>query len=375
MMSRSQRVTRQRRRRLLRTITVALVAIVVVIVVLVWRGSATSTDAPVGHDPTSAVPSPTPTSNETPAPDEPQDAGACSVTLSAEGITDQTTTHENGALFSPLPQPVRDDVVFAGWYQTELAAEGLDRSQRVGLATRVACEDGALTLHGAWLSSDEVTDAAVGVPVLMYHQFTDQPEGIDDPLRLNWAYAGDVDDHMRYLAENDFYLPSWEELDAFIDGALYLPPESVIVTDDDAHASWFDLAVPIVNRYEILSTSFVITKWRDEPTPSPYVLQRSHTHDMHEAGANGEGRMVNWSPEEIAADLETSAAILGAKEVVAYPFGHYDERTKEGMRLAGFELGLTIEPGRVYAGADKLALPRVRIDYGMDVDALAALVG
>ena len=66
----------------------------------------------------------------------------------------------------------------------------------------------------------------------------------------------------------------------------------------------------------------MITAYRQDPAPSQYVLRRSHTHDMHQAGANGKGRMVNWSAAEIAADLRTSASVLGTHEVGAYPFGH-----------------------------------------------------
>ncbi|KEP72510.1 xylanase, partial [Microbacterium sp. SUBG005] len=119
---------------------------------------------------------------------------------------------------------------------------------------------------------------------------------------------------------------------------------------------------------------FVITSSRTEPTPNGFVQQRSHTHDMHRSGANGKGRMVNEDADTIAADLERSAQILGGEEVVAYPFGHYNE-TKEGVRRAGFELGRTIEHGYVRVGTDKLALPVIRVDYGMTVDDLKAEIG
>ncbi len=96
---------------------------------------------------------------------------------------------------------------------------------------------------------------------------------------------------------------------------------------------------------------------------------------MHRAGADGKGRMVNDDADTIAADLETSARILGAKEVIAYPFGHYDDTAKEGVRRAGFDLARGIEPGYVRIGTDKLALPVVRIDYGMTVEDLQAKIG
>jgi peptidoglycan/xylan/chitin deacetylase (PgdA/CDA1 family) len=209
----------------------------------------------------------------------------------------------------------------------------------------------------------------------MYHQFTAKPEGESGWLRGNYAYIGDFEAQMSHIATTGFYLPTWDELDAFIDGRLFLPARSVIITDDDADQSWFDLAVPVIDRYKLLSTSFMITAYRQDPPPSIYVQRRSHTHDMHQAGANGKGRMVNWTAEEIAADLATSGDVLGVREVMAYPYGHYNDTAKQGVAQAGYELARTIEPGLVTIGTDKLALPVVRIDYGMTVDALVARIG
>lgn len=126
---------------------------------------------------------------------------------------------------------------------------------------------------------------------------------------------------------------------------------------------------------KVLSTSCMITAYRQDPQPSSFVLRRSHTHDMHQAGANGQGRMVNWTAEEIAADLNASGDLLGAREVVAYPFGHYNDTTKEGVAMAGYEMARTIDPGYVHIGTDKLALPVVRINYGMGLDALIDQIG
>ena len=51
----------------------------------------------------------------------------------------------------------------------------------------------------------------------------------------------------------------------FIDGRLFLPNHSVIVTDDDADQTWFELAAPIVDKYKVLTTSFMITVYRRMP--------------------------------------------------------------------------------------------------------------
>lgn len=67
--------------------------------------------------------------------------------------------------------------------------------------------------------------------------------------------------------------------------------------------------------------------------------------------------------------------MLGVKEVVAYPYGHYNDTAKQGVAQAGFEMARTIEPGYVTIGTDKLALPVQRVNYGMGLDALVGLIG
>lgn len=303
------------------------------------------------------------------------DPAACAVSFSGDGVEIPPMLQTQGALYAGLPIPRAERRVFAGWYASEADAADLAIPGRVNGSREVACTDRQVTLHGAWTTPELNAAENAGIPILMYHQFTANPEGESHSLRLNYAYIGDFEAHMAYIAESGFYLPTWDELSAFIDGELFLPRHSVIVTDDDAHHTWFDLAVPVVERYGVMTTSFVITKWRTEPAPNKWVLQRSHTHDMHDPGANGEGRMVNWPAEQIAADLEQSAQILGAKEVIAYPFGHFNDTAKAGVAQAGFELARTIEQGYVRIGTDKLALPCIRVNYGMTVADLVPLIG
>lgn len=300
---------------------------------------------------------------------------ACAVTFLGDGVVEDPMLQWQNDLYRGLPIPAQEGRVFAGWYSSADAGAHLDAASRVNGADPVICEDQEVELFGAWTTPEANAAQGTEVPILMYHQFTSDPEGEHGWLRGNYAYVGDFDAHMQHISSTGFYLPTWDELSAFIDGRLFLPARSVIVTDDDADQTWFDLAAPVVEKYHVLSTSFMITAYRQDPPPSIYVLRRSHTHDMHQAGDNGKGRMVNWTAEQIAADLNASADVLGVREVIAYPFGHYDDTAKQGVAMAGFEMARTIEPGYVRIGTDKLALPVVRIDYGMGLDALISRIG
>ncbi|MFS0792664.1 polysaccharide deacetylase family protein [Microbacterium sp. 1P10AE] len=329
--------------------------------------------------PSTPTPSPTPTAPPLTAAQKllstTSDPKACAVSFAGDGITADPQLQTQDARYEKLPIPRSDGRVFAGWYTSAADASAMSVAARVNGADLVTCSDRQQTLHAAWTTPAANAAEDAGIPILMYHQFTRKPEGEDSWLRANYTYIGDFDAQMAYIQESAFYLPTWDELGAFIDGALFLPKRSVIITDDDADITWLEQAAPVVDARRLLTTSFVITSARTEGTPNRFVLQRSHTHDMHRAGANGKGRMVNDDADTIAADLEQSAAILGAKEVVAYPFGHYNDTTKEGLRRAGFEMGRTIEHGYVRLGTDKLALPVIRMNYGMTVEDLKNAIG
>jgi hypothetical protein len=322
-----------------------------------------------------ATPEPTPLTPEDELLATTSDPAACVVSFTGEGVADAPMLQTQGALYTGLPIPAREGLVFAGWYANPEDAAAVAIPGRINGSDTVVCTDRRVTLQGAWMSPEQNAAEDARIPILMYHQFTANPQGESGWLRGNYAYIGDFDAHMNHIATTGFYLPTWDELSAFIDGRLFLPKHSVIVTDDDCDMTWLQMAVPIVVEKKVLTTAFCITIDGTGPSPSPYVQQRSHTHDMHRAGDDGDGRIVNLSVPEIVADMETSAAVLGVKQVMAYPFGHYDDTAKEGLRQAGFEMARTIEPGYVTIGTDKLALPTVRINYGMGLDALVGLIG
>lgn len=341
---------------------------------------------------TSPTPSPTPlTPAEQLLADNPQVEDACAVSFRLEGMDLAPQLQVQGRLFDRLPIPRQEGRAFAGWYadaatasaaSADPAANAGNPVTRVNGSDLAACTDRQLTLYGAWTTPDAVAATKARIPIMMYHQFTDKPGGERGWLRGNYSYVEDYRATMQYIKDSAFYLPTWDELSAFIDGALYLPDHSVIVSDDDADATWLTMASPINAQLQVMATSFDITDDGASPQ-NPFILPRSHTHAMHTAGANGKGLMVNLTPDEIAADMRTSVAALegigvgdaDAHEVMAYPYGHYDERAKEGLRLAGFDLARTIDQGYVKVGADKLALPCVRINYGMGVADVKKLIG
>lgn len=212
-----------------------------------------------------------------------------------------------------------------------------------------------------------------GLPVLMYHFFYDKNTGTG--ADNNWMEISDFEEQIKYLTENNFYFPSWEEVEEYIDGKISLPDKSVVITADDGDASFFELAVPIIQKYNAKATTFVITSWyggRAENKESNISYQ-SHSFDMHQ-GAGGKGVMLSWADEKVKNDLETSSKILGGATVFCYPFGHYNAKCKQLLKDTGYKLAFTTEGGRVYRGSDKYALPRVRMSRGVSIKSFMSMV-
>ena len=219
----------------------------------------------------------------------------------------------------------------------------------------------------------EVEENASFVPVLMYHYFYDDEAG-EKGSDGNYLAKSLFEEQLKYLKDNNYYFPTMKELKDYIDGNLKLPSKSIILTMDDGAESNYRIAYPLAVQYQIPIVWFVVTSWTDPNLPyqqevinSGYVSMESHTHDMHRAGCSGMmhgGLFQCISKEEGLKDLTTSKEMLKTAISLAYPFGDYNDNTKEMLKEAGYDLAFTTEWGVVKPGMDKYALPRIRISDG-----------
>ena len=217
------------------------------------------------------------------------------------------------------------------------------------------------------------TSSKSGLPVLMYHFFYDK--NVSSGKDNNYMEISDFEDQIKYLTDNNFYFPTWQEVEDYIDGKINLPSKSVVITVDDGDDSFFELAVPIIQKYNAKATSFVITSWYGYRANNKQanISYQSHSDCMHE-GANGKGVMLSWSYDKILEDVKQSSQTLGGSIVFCYPFGHYNDLDKRVLKDAGYRLAFTTEGGRVYKGSDKFALPRVRMSKGVSLSTFASMV-
>lgn len=205
-----------------------------------------------------------------------------------------------------------------------------------------------------------------GIPVLMYHYVF---SGNDAPSKLdsNFILDSELEKQLKWLKDNNYYYPSFAELSAYIDGKHSLPKKSVILTFDDGQVGFLNYGIPLLNKYKIPATGFLIgTRYGPDIVKadrSKYVCYQSHSYDMHRAGGNigHGGRISAMSLGEIEEDLNMAIAMVGNKDAFAYPYGDVTEDGKKAIENCGISCAFTTQYGKVEKGDDKTALPRIRV--------------
>lgn len=216
------------------------------------------------------------------------------------------------------------------------------------------------------ISMNEWEENVNGVPVLMYH-YVYTKDDIPKKLNTNYILDTDLEEQLKYLTQNHYYYPSYQELEAYVNGKISLPKKSVILTFDDGQKGFLKYGIPLLEKYKVPATSFVIgTKDganKVKQYASEYVSFQSHSYDMHKAGGNiGHGGIISaLTKQQILDDLKKSFDMAQNSDAFAYPFGDVTETAKEAVKESKIICAFTTQYGKVKKGTDLTCLPRVRV--------------
>jgi len=256
------------------------------------------------------------------------------------------------------------------------------------------------------VSTGEIDVAEDGVPVISYHYFREGTTPgrtlrsigavlLNLPLISPMDYwsvsAGTFERHLAYLDKEGFRTVTTDDLLAHMRGERVLRGKCVVLTFDDADESVYRHAYPLLERYGMKGTIFVITskigqRWSGlsissidqlrEMQRSGVMEIESHTHDMHYKLKTGESPHPSFDllarsggPNErnaVLKDLETSRRTIerffgGESLVLAWPFGFGSAPSDSIARDAGFEGICSLWPGTNGVGDSPFFIKRYTI--------------
>lgn len=214
--------------------------------------------------------------------------------------------------------------------------------------------------------------------ILCYHSIA---PGWDDPVSVEPI---DFDAQCAALARRGGVV-SLDSVQAHVASHGDAPAGATVLTFDDGFADYVDHAVPIMSRYGLTASMYIVAgslrpegvtiDWITglDPADAPPLMTADQIRELHDRGWHiGSHSMVHadlptLSEAECLADLTESRELLSdllgtAVSTIAYPFGRHAEHVRRAARKAGYDIALAL-PDKPEQG-ERYAVPRTGVYRG-----------
>jgi peptidoglycan/xylan/chitin deacetylase (PgdA/CDA1 family) len=210
------------------------------------------------------------------------------------------------------------------------------------------------------------------VPIIMYHSVN--PNVLSEN-RLLVVSVKTFEHQMRFLKKHRYNVLPLEELATLIKDKKKIPPKTIAITLDDGYKDNYIFAFPILKKYNLPATIFIIIN----EVGRPDRLSWDEIKNMQASGIITFGShtlshipLVNIkSEEEIKKELFNSKKILEEKlghqvNVFSYPKGRFNAKLRQLVCDAGYKLAVATNPGKRFPNDDIFVLKRLRISQNAD---------
>ena len=193
------------------------------------------------------------------------------------------------------------------------------------------------------------------VSVLTYHHFSEQ---CSNALCIPVA---EFARQMAFLKKAGYRAITMKELLKFIDYQEPLPRKAVAITIDDGYRSVYDLAYPVLKKYDFTATLFIYTDFIDN---SPNALTWEQLRELTQGGFEVEAHTITHADltlkrkgesqanylQRLRGELQVPRELirkhLGQNPVwLAYPYGRWNNLVVSMAMEAGYRGGVTVTRG------------------------------
>jgi peptidoglycan/xylan/chitin deacetylase (PgdA/CDA1 family) len=210
----------------------------------------------------------------------------------------------------------------------------------------------------------------VNVPILLYHRLG--PAVVDGMTITTPVFES----HLRYLKEEGYtVIPLRQLVDYYLKKGPPPPPRSVVIVEDDAHKSVFTEMFPLAKKYRVPVTVFI---YPSAISNAKYAMTWDQLRELKKSGLFDFQSHTYWHPnfkrdrkKMSPAEFEKSLTMqlgksksriekeLGGRvDMLAWPFGIYDDALLKRAAAAGYVATFTIERRHATDQESVMKLPR-----------------
>jgi peptidoglycan/xylan/chitin deacetylase (PgdA/CDA1 family) len=219
------------------------------------------------------------------------------------------------------------------------------------------------------------------VPILIYHRFGPV---VADSMTVTTAV---FESQLKYLRKNGYtVIPLRSLVDYFLGKAPPPPPRAVVITSDDGHRSVYTDMLPLVKKYRIPVTLFI---YPSAISNASYAMTWEQLREIKRTGLFDIQSHTYWHPnfkkekkrlkpedfeKFVDMQLKKSKARIekevgGKVDMLAWPFGIYDDWLMKRAKEDGYIAGFTIVRQNATPSDNIMALPRyIMTDRDRDRD-------
>jgi len=178
-------------------------------------------------------------------------------------------------------------------------------------------------------------------PILAYHNILTRAQ-IESVRNKKYVLEDlQFERQMKYLRDNGYSCIDFSDIKKCLDSSDRLPAKPVLITFDDGCQDNYEIAFPILTKYNLKATFFIVTgdvgqkgslNWDQIMEMSAAGMEiQSHTHSHP--------NLSTLSDSEIKKELTLSKRILEMKtdrivDILALPYGRGDNKTVRDIALA-----------------------------------------
>jgi peptidoglycan/xylan/chitin deacetylase (PgdA/CDA1 family) len=209
----------------------------------------------------------------------------------------------------------------------------------------------------------------IRVPVLMYHHIAIAPEATTLPGLYHSPAI--FESQLVSLQNNCYQTVFIRDLARALDGSESLPSQSLALTFDDGYDDIYLYAFPLLKKYQMKGTMYIIVNALDTPgyltkeqvremADSGYVEIASHTLNH----ANLSQSSYSQAYYQIIDSKKELEKIIGRTvDDFAYPYGYFTSRDEQLCGIAGYLSCVSTYPGDVQNLLNRYSLYRLRPGY------------
>lgn len=213
--------------------------------------------------------------------------------------------------------------------------------------------------------------------ILIYHHIDPHQPGENADTRAMTVSPAALDRQLRYLSEHGYAVVPYGDVVDCVTRRTPLPPHAVVITFDDGWASQYRNALPLLEKYGMTATFFVVTDYVTERSGGGIlsweqiraldakgmtIASHSRTHPfLSKIWDAGRLRYEVAGSKKVLEDHLHKPALF-----FAYPFGSYDRRTVEAVKAAKYAAARGTYDGTRHQPSDLFVMKGIYVTDSLD---------